>query len=305
MDIDSKTKLAENNQLELLCFKLTPEGTMFSVNVFKVRETVKYEPLTDIPGSDNTISGLLTLRNQILPVVNLTQWLYNSKIPLSLQEKDKKVNLKERQIIICEFNRVTIGILVYKAEYILRKNWNEIMVPVTSEFGSKVNNYTRNKAEIIYIVDIETMLSDIFPEIMEQVEHDIESVEAIETNDKLILIAEDSKVALKGLVKVLDRIGSRHKAFGNGRELLNYLEKCNINDIGMIITDLEMPIASGFTVIKEVKSNKRTAQIPIVVNSSMSGESNVNMAQSLNADGFMAKTSPREIADFVYQFMSK
>jgi len=306
-EIESRTNLAKSNQLEMLCFKLTNDSVVFAVNVFKVRETVKFQKLTEIPDTNEAISGLLTLRYQVLPVVDLKYWLYNGMVPQDIIEKDKEIPDSQKQIIICEFNEVVIGIKVYKAEYILRRSWEDIMVPVTSEFGSKVNNYTKNdNNEIVYIVDIEQMLSDLFPEVGRQIEEELGNIEKFDFDtNKKVLVAEDSTVALKALKSVMDKLGVNYKTFVNGQLLIDYLNTLDRYDhIGLIITDLEMPVASGFTVIKTVKENKDTRHIPIVVNSSMSGDSNVNMAKSLNADGFMPKTKPEMIADFVRQFLS-
>lgn len=305
-EIDKKTNLAQNNQLELLCFRLIPDGVIFAVNVFKVRETVKFEPLTDLPDVHSEIDGLLTLRNSIIPVIDLRQWLYNARVPEHLLEKDAAIRNDERQIIICEFNDVIIGVKIFKADYILRRNWEDIMVPVTNEYGNKVNNYTKNdEGDIVYIVDVEQMLSDLFPDIEEDISNEIESVEQFAFDEsKWVLVAEDSTVAVKALEKVLNKIGVKHKTFQNGQLLLDYINELEeVDDIGLVITDLEMPITSGFTVIKTLKENTKTNHIPIVVNSSMSGESNVEMATKLNAEGFMAKTKPDKIATFVKQYL--
>jgi len=305
-EIDKKTNLAQNNQLELLCFRLIPDGVIFAVNVFKVRETVKFTDLTELPDVSSAIDGLLTLRNSIIPVVDLRKWLYNERVPKELAEKDKALRNEDRQIIICEFNEVIIGVKIYKADYILRRNWEDIMVPVTNEYGNKVNNYTKSdKGDIVYIVDVEQMLSDIFPGIENEILSEIENVGSFDfDHSKWVLVAEDSNVATKALKKVLGRIGVKHKTFLNGQLLLDYINELDsVADIGLIITDLEMPITSGFTVIKTLKGNSKTSHIPIVVNSSMSGESNVEMATSLNAEGFMAKTKPEKIAEFVKQYL--
>lgn len=305
-EIDKKTNLAQNNQLELLCFRLIPDGVIFAVNVFKVRETVKYVDLTELPDTKGEIDGLLTLRSSIIPVVDLRKWLYSTRVPAHIAEKDRLIKNEDRQIVICEFNDVIIGVKIFKADYILRRNWEDIMVPVTNDYGNKVNNYTKNnKGDIVYIVDVEQMLSDIFPDIGAEIESEIANVERFDFDrSKVVLVAEDSTVAMKALDKVLSKIGVRHLAFVNGQLLLDYVASLdNLDHIGLVITDLEMPVTSGFTVIKKLKEGKKTQHIPIVVNSSMSGDSNVEMAAKLNAEGFIAKTQPERIAGFIKQFL--
>jgi two-component system chemotaxis response regulator CheV len=305
--IDDRTKLTLRNQVELLCFRVLPEGTRFSINVFKVRETVKYRALTELPETDEAICGLLTLRREIIPVVDLKVWLYRSaKLRSGSSLPPSNINPNDTQIIVCEFNNITIGLWVYRAEYIMRRNWDEIKVPVSSEFGNKTNNYTKNdQGDIVYIVDVEGMLAELFPMVVHQTASETSALAKIALQKRIVLIAEDSKSALKALTQVLEHFKVQYVAFENGRKLLDYIHENGVDDVGLIITDLEMPEASGFTVIKELKSNQQTARTPIVVNSSMTGESNVELARTLNADGFMGKTNPKEIARFLQMYLGK
>jgi two-component system chemotaxis response regulator CheV len=305
--VDDRTKLTLRNQLELLCFRVLPKGTRFSINVFKVRETVKYKKLTDLPETDKVICGLLTLRKEIIPIVDLKEWLYGATASRTrVMEAAAEVDPLETQIIVCEFDNITIGLWVYRADYIMRKNWEDIKVPVSSEFGSKTNNYTKNDdGDIVYIVDVEGMLAELFPMVAAHDRDEIASLAPLTLRKDLnVLIADDSKSALKGLTNVLDKYQVSYLAFENGRKLLNYIAEHGVERTGLIITDLEMPEASGFTVIKELKGNPKTAKTPIVVNTSMTADSNIELAKNLNAQGFIGKTNPREISRFLQLYLS-
>ena len=65
--------------------------------------------------------------------------------------------------------------------------------------------------------------------------------------------------------------------------------------IGAVITDLEMPVTSGFEVLKQIKNSKEFQHIPVIINTSMSSESNIQMAKSLRADAFITKLKATEI----------
>lgn len=304
--VDDRTKLTLRNQVELLCFRVLPSGTQFAINVFKVREAVKFRALTELPETDEAICGLLTLRKEIIPVVDLKTWLYRGVRPRGVDAETFNHPTGDTQVIICEFNNATIGLWVYRADYILRRNWEDIRVPVSSEFGNKTNNYTKNdKGDIVYIVDVEGMLAELFPMVARQKNNETANLEQIELVDKMVLIAEDSKSALKALTQVLDKLRVHYLAFENGRKLLDHMERTGGEGVGLIITDLEMPEASGFTVIKELKANSKTARIPIVVNSSMTGNSNQEMAKNLNAEGFIGKTNPKEVAHYLQLYLGK
>ena len=103
---------------------------------------------------------------------------------------------------------------------------------------------------------------------------------------------------------LIEKMNLKFKIFNNGEELLNYLFKTDPNGIYAIITDLEMPKKSGFEVIKEVKNSEKYSKIPIIVNSTMSGKSNEEMAKSLNADGFISKNKPKEIEYYLKRLLN-
>ncbi len=121
---------------------------------------------------------------------------------------------------------------------------------------------------------------------------------------KMVLVAEDSTTAQKMLDKTLSKIAVEYKIFVNGGLLLDYMESLgeNIKNIGLVITDLEMPEVSGFEVIKKLRNSDKYGHIAIAVNSSMSGSSNRDMAADLGADAFISKTNPREISTLINRY---
>ncbi|EQD88920.1 response regulator [Helicobacter pylori SouthAfrica50] len=87
--------------------------------------------------------------------------------------------------------------------------------------------------------------------------------------------------------------------------MLNYLyEKEHYEKVGVVITDLEMPNTSGFEVLKTIKANPKTNHIPVIINSSMSSDSNRQLAQSLEADGFVVKSNILEIHEMLKKTLS-
>jgi two-component system chemotaxis response regulator CheV len=65
-----------------------------------------------------------------------------------------------------------------------------------------------------------------------------------------------------------------------------------------------MPEMSGFTVIQRLKANPETKNIPIIVNSSMTGDNNKREAASLGADGFIDKTKSENILPLIVEKMN-
>ena len=122
-------------------------------------------------------------------------------------------------------------------------------------------------------------------------------------SSKLILAAEDSGVAREVLASFFEETGLDYEIYTNGTLLVKRIEELNPDKIGMVITDIEMPEMSGFTVIQHLKANPQTKSIPIIVNSSMTGDNNKREASSLGADGFIDKTKSENILALIVEKM--
>ncbi len=95
------------------------------------------------------------------------------------------------------------------------------------------------------------------------------------------------------------------KLFENGKLLIDYINSIpDPSVIPAVITDIEMPEMSGFTVIQEIRKNPMTKRLPIIVNSSMTGENNKREAESLGANGFIDKTKSRNVIPLIVEAMN-
>ncbi|MFP4272992.1 MAG: chemotaxis protein CheW, partial [Halothiobacillaceae bacterium] len=69
--VDSRTKLAGHNRLELLVFGLG-NNQLFGINVFKVREVIRCPELTAVPKSDSAVRGIADVRGHTLTIIDLS-----------------------------------------------------------------------------------------------------------------------------------------------------------------------------------------------------------------------------------------
>jgi len=293
--VDEVTTLHLRNEAQFFTFNLEENGDLYAINIFKIKEVVKYnEEFIDIMSEVHFVEGLIVVRDFNIPVIDMRKWFAYRGINVNLDEY--AIPSKDKIIIICDFSGILVGIRVYSAQRILTKKWSEITRnDDDSNPTQKVIGHTRYyDNSIVQIVDVEKMAVEAFPWIEDEKEKELENMGKLDL-DKYVLIADDSKPVLKIMAKIMETLGVKYKLFNNGQELLDFLESNGAENIGVIITDLEMPITSGFEVIKQVKNSKEFSHIPIIVNSSMSGESNEKMAKSLNADGFVSKSNPKEI----------
>ncbi|BBK69768.1 chemotaxis protein (cheV) [Helicobacter pylori] len=309
--IDKTTSLHLNNEAQFLCFRLDEEkdAQLYGLNIFKIREIIHYDgEVTEIlGGSDGVMLGFLSVRGESIPLVDVKRWLHYNASDLSRNLKEYSVKDEHNLVIVCHFSNHSIALKVLKIERIIHKNWTEISAGDKQGINEegKISTITRfDKERVVQILDVEKMISDVFPSLKDLDDLTLRCIEAIQSQ-KLILIAEDSLSALKTLEKIVQTLELRYLAFPNGRELLDYLyEKEHYQQVGVVITDLEMPVISGFEVLKTIKADSRTEHLPVIINSSMSSDSNRQLAQSLEADGFVVKSNILEIHEMLKKTLS-
>ena len=88
----------------------------------------------------------------------------------------------------------------------------------------------------------------------------------LEIRPKLALVVDDSMLIRHTVCRFLEERGFQVEAATNGLEALEILATFEPD---IIITDIQMPRMSGVELITAVKSDPRTAQIPIVALSSL------------------------------------
>lgn len=309
--IDKTTSLHLNNEAQFLCFRLDKEkdAQLYGLNIFKIREIIHYDgEITEIlGGSDGVMLGFLSVRGESIPLVDVKRWLHYNASDLSRNLKEYSVKDEHNLVIVCHFSNHSIALKVLKIERIIHKNWAEISAGDKQGINEegKLSAITRfDEERVVQILYVEKMISDVFPSLKDLDDLTLRCIEAIQSQ-KLILIAEDSLSALKTLEKIVQTLELRYLAFPNGKELLDYLyEKEHYQQVGVVITDLEMPVISGFEVLKTIKADSRTEHLPVIINSSMSSDSNRQLAQSLEADGFVVKSNILEIHEMLRKTLS-
>jgi two-component system chemotaxis response regulator CheV len=308
-NVDAATNLAKNNELQLLVFKVSDKtnSAFYAINVFKTKEVVesKNHSLTKIPSSHNMLEGSIILRGLQIPILNLPLWL---NISLDRDE------IQKSNILICDFNGIIIGLRIMSAFRVIKKNWSEMHAPNSYRIGEDnvvINDTRLEDGSLCLVLDYEKLLADVIPQALVNVKESTNNLKNLKIPSKLIngtvLIAEDSKTAQKHLTKIFELANIKMKMFENGKLLVDYIDSLgdDIKLIPAIITDIEMPEMSGFTVVKILKKDQLTKDIPIIVNSSMTGENNKREAESLGADGFIDKTKSHDIISLIIEAMNK
>ena len=277
--------LLENgtNELEILEFVIN--NYSYGINVAKIREIVPYQRVTPIPNAHPSIEGIFMPRDVMITAIDLANCLGFMDGPVG------------GMFIITNFNKLNMAFHVENVLGIHRVSWTEIAKPNTS-FGSLedsiISGIVKRDDRLIIILDFEKIISDINPETGLKVS-EIDALGDRRERNVPILIAEDSPLLNKLIVESLKKAGYENLIHTeNGQQAYDVICKCKENgtlrdNVRCIITDIEMPMMDGHRLTKLVKSDDATANIPVIIFSSLVNDDMKRKGEALGADAQLSK----------------
>jgi CheY-like chemotaxis protein len=118
---------------------------------------------------------------------------------------------------------------------------------------------------------------------------------------KRVLLAEDEKNVILGVRTCLDAVGYQVEIVEDGEEALNAVRREHPD---LILLDLLMPKIDGFEVLKVLKGDEATRQIPIIVLTAKAEEEDRQRAMDLGANDYMTKPfKPQDLWDRLKHFL--
>lgn len=290
---------AGTNEVEMLIFGVG--DTRYAVNVAKVREIVQKPPASPMPNAPRGVEGLIRLRDETLPLVNMRQVLNSGGEPPPE---------REQIVIILELNAHYYGALVDRVDSIQRMGWDRVEPPPSgiSEYAeSPLTAICTIDNQIVQILDFERILAGLFG-----IEQDLNRVEMSDIrgirDHVRILVAEDSSVIRNSLVQMLKKAGfTSIVACADGQEAWETVEKRGANSdrpFDLILTDIEMPRMDGLHLTSRLKSGRYKA-IPVVLFSSIISEGNANKGIQVGADAQITKFQTSTLLEAIDECLAK
>lgn len=120
----------------------------------------------------------------------------------------------------------------------------------------------------------------------------------------VILLVEDDQMLSEMYQEKLELEGYKVLGAENGEIALKKARK----QPGLILLDIMMPGMNGFEVLKELKQNMETKNIPVIVLTNLGSESadkDNNLAISLGAESYLVKSyhTPDEVIKKVKEYI--
>ena len=285
------------NELEIVEFRIDEcdgKGNVipcyFGVNVAKVREIIRLPNLRTVLNAHAAISGMIKLRDQVITLIDLSQALNKNTEGLSAD-----------RVIVLEFNRIIVGILVHSVSRIYRISWENVEPPVRAIHDANITGVVKMEDRIILILDFEKIIGELSSceTLSTPGEELMLANSAANRGEKTILVVDDSRFIRNTMCGSLRQAGYKVVEAENGEEAWDHVnlmrEKCAqtgapISDLlNMIITDIEMPRMDGLHLTALIRKESALDQIPVVIFSSLATDDNKAKWKNLGANGILTK----------------
>jgi len=133
---DAQEDIENDGLMQLVGFEVGKE--IFGVDILMVREIIRSAPITSVPNSPEFVEGVINLRGDIIPVIDLRKRLNLFKN--NSQEKN--------WILILDIDRSVTGFVVDKVDEVLKIDQNNIEPAPEIVLAGLESQYIRGVTEV-------------------------------------------------------------------------------------------------------------------------------------------------------------
>ncbi|OLN22371.1 chemotaxis protein CheV [Domibacillus antri] len=282
------------NELEIVEFEV--QNNKYGINVMKVKEIIQPMPITFIPHAHDHIEGIIQLRGEVLPVIDMAKVL--GMPPSENQSSDK--------YIVTEFNQQKVVFHVQNVTRIHRISWNDIEKPSEMYQGgnNQIIGVIKINGTMILLIDFEKIVVDINPHSGIHVDQ-IRSLGKRERSEKQIIVAEDSPLLRKLIHDTLNEAGyERVEFFENGQHAYDFLESTleqenTFEKVQLVVTDIEMPKMDGHHLTKRIKEHPQLKKMPVIIFSSLITDELRHKGTGVGADAQVSKPEIARLVEYI------
>ncbi len=285
------------NELEIVEFMLNEQNgrgetipSHFGVNVAKVREIIRKPQMWKVPNTHPAVAGMMKLRDKVITVVDLATVLGKSMETLPAE-----------RVVVLEFNRMVVGILVNDVSRIYRISWEQVEPPVRAIESAYVTGVVKMEDRIILMLDFEKIIGEICSDSALHALDEGQLLEGppLDRSRHRILVADDSAFIRGSICSTLRGAGYVVEEAENGEEAWQIisakLDRCRAtgtglkHEIDLLITDVEMPKMDGLHLTTLVKKDDTLRELPILIFSSLATDDNRRKWKDLGALDIVTK----------------
>lgn len=272
------------------------DNQYYAKNVSKIEELLVYKDLKLVKNnSDSLILGTADIRGNMTSIVNFDQW-YGNEI---LDDEDYEL------VVLAHYGGHRIGVVVKRVEYIV--NIPSETMTDNSESNDKSSFITKvqiaGKEELCIIFDSDKMLLDVFDKVDKDSQIHTKQFKPMANTKKRIVFADDSKFIRKMVQELFTTLDVDFNIYDNGKELVDALPDIPTEEIGLFITDLEMPVMGGREVIKYIREHEEYDHIKLIVHTNMSNDVMEDELRKSGIDDIIGKVNMLKLGDAINKLM--
>lgn len=137
----------QNEGFQSVVFSL--QNQLYSLLVNEVVEVLRVPHITSVPGIDSKIEGVINLRGNIIPILNL-----HKRFNLSIPNKHKK-----NRIVIVQGNNENIGLMVEEVWMVTKFDEDDVEPKHTHAINEDIFlGYAKMNGQVIGILNLEKTL---------------------------------------------------------------------------------------------------------------------------------------------------
>ncbi|WP_297987666.1 chemotaxis protein [Anoxybacillus sp.] len=287
------------NELEIVEFLIG--GNRFAINVIKVKEIIHPIAPTKVPHAHPYIEGIIELRGEVLPLIDLAKALGFGPSQNPAQDK----------YIVAQFNQQKVVFHVHNVTQIHRISWKQIEKPSHMYQGleSQIIGVVKLNGNMILLLDFEKIVVDINPQSGINVDR-VKKLGKRDRSNKKLIVAEDSPLLRKLLHDTLAEAGYVYvEFFENGEDALHYLQsivekgKPVESEVQLVITDIEMPQMDGHHFTKRIREDDKLKHLPVVIFSSLITDDLRHKGERVGATAQVSKPEIAELVQVIDQYI--
>ena len=152
MAISGQNAKAMTQELQLVVFDLAAE--YYGVDIGDVREIIRMQSITRIPGAPEFVEGVINLRGKVVPVLDLRKRL------------NRRINeqTKESRIVVVNIGSSDVGVIVDAVTEVLRIPVSAIEPPssmITDAESDYLRGIAKLDTKLIILLDLNKALASI------------------------------------------------------------------------------------------------------------------------------------------------
>jgi purine-binding chemotaxis protein CheW len=149
--------MADNNnaqgETQLVVFDLASE--FYGVDIGDVREIIRMQNVTRVPGTPVYMEGVINLRGKVVPVVDLRKRL----------DLKVKPQTKESRIVVMDIGGKDVGVIVDGVTEVLRIPLSSVEPPslmIASSETAYIRGIAKLKEKLVILLDLDRVLASGF-----------------------------------------------------------------------------------------------------------------------------------------------